>query len=435
MNVAEVWMWDQQVGAVAWNEQQQLASFEYTASFKRSGIEPAPFMMPCSGTKRLFSFPELRPRRGDTEDTFKGLPGMLADALPDRFGTTLINTWLASQGRPENSLNPVERLCFVGTRGMGALTFKPASRAIDSAAEHVNVTELVDISRELLARRANFQTDLTYETEAINSILQVGTSAGGARPKAVIAYNQTTGEVRTGQADAPEDFEHWLLKIDGASDVQFGESSGYGRVEMAYYEMAVAAGVVMMPSRLLVENGRGHFMTKRFDRTNGSTRHHVQTLCAMKHYDFNNVLGYSYEQLFQTMRELRLSYADAEQMYRRMVFNVVARNCDDHTKNFGFLLKQGGEWQLAPAYDICFAYSPDSRWVSQHALSIRGKRKDFTRSDLIAVGKSIGSKHATEILDEVVEVVRSWRSFAEEQGVTEKLTDHIEGHQLVDGLR
>jgi len=435
MNVAEVWMWGQQIGAVAWNEQQQLASFEYTPTFSRKGIEPAPLMMPCSATRNVFAFPELRPRPNATEDAFKGLPGMLADALPDRFGTSLINVWLARQGRPENSLNPVERLCFVGSRGMGALTFKPASQAINSEAERVSIANLVDISRKLLANREQFSTDLRDEESAMESILQVGTSAGGARPKAVIAYNEETKEVRTGQANAPSGFEHWLLKIDGASDVQFGKSSGFGRVEMAYYDMALDAGIQMMPSRLLEENGRGHFMTKRFDRSGGSTRHHIQTLCAMKHYDFNNMLGYSYEQLFQTMRELQLSYAEAEQMYRRMVFNVVAQNCDDHTKNFAFLLKEGSNWQLAPAYDICYAYRKDSLWVSQHALSIGGKRKAFTRKDLTEIGESIGSKSATAILDEIIEVVSGWAKYANKYEVSSSLELEIEDHLLVSSLR
>ncbi len=247
----------------------------------------------------------------------------------------------------------------------------------------------------------------------------------------MIAYNETTGEVRTGQADAPEDFTHWLLKIDGASDIQFGESTGFGRVEMAYYQMAVDAGLDMMPSRLLEENGRGHFMTQRFDREGSQTRHHVQTLCALKHYDFNNVLGYSYEQLFQTMRELQLSYAEAEQMYRRMLFNVVARNCDDHTKNFSFLLKEGSRWTLAPAYDVCYAYRSDIVWVSQHALSIGGKRKTITSVDLLNAGYTLGIKSAPSILEEIQAVVAKWPEYAGGCGVNGALSDHIQQNLLV----
>jgi serine/threonine-protein kinase HipA len=231
--------------------------------------------------------------------------------------------------------------------------------------------------------------------------------------------------VKSGQTAAPKGFEHWLIKLDGVSDVQLGSSQGYGRVEMAYYYMAKACGIEMMPSRLLEENGRAHFMTKRFDREGGHTKHHVQTFCALKHLDFNLVSSFSYEQLFQCMRELKLTYADAEQMFRRMVFNVMARNCDDHTKNFSFLLKQGGKWELAPAYDVCHAYRPGSQWVSQHALSINGKRTGISKTDLLVIGASIRCKKASEIIDEISETVHQWKGFADEVNVEPKLRDEI----------
>jgi serine/threonine-protein kinase HipA len=256
-------------------------------------------------------------------------------------------------------------------------------------------------------------------------ILKVGTSAGGARPKAVIAYNEKTGEVRSGQTIAPKGFEHWLLKLDGVSDVQLGSSTGYGRVEMAYYHMAIACGIDMMPSSLLEEGGRAHFMTKRFDREAGNIKHHIQTLCGMNHYDYNLVGSFSYEQLFQTMRELKLSYPEAEQLFRRMVFNVIARNCDDHTKNFAFRLKQNSHWELAPAYDLCHAYKPEHLWVSQHALSVNGKRKGITKSDLLVVGKSISCKHAADLVDDIESTVMNWPTFANEVGVSEKLSAAI----------
>jgi serine/threonine-protein kinase HipA len=255
--------------------------------------------------------------------------------------------------------------------------------------------------------------------------LKIGTSAGGARPKALIAWNEKTGEVKSGQTKAPKGFEHWLIKLDGVSDVQLGSSHGYGRVEMAYYNMAEACGIDMMPSRLLVENDRAHFMTKRFDREGAEVKHHIQTFCAMKHFDYNLVNSFSYEQLFQCMRELKLTYADAEQMFRRMVFNVIARNCDDHTKNFSFLLRQGGKWELAPAYDICHAYRPGSEWVSQHALSINGKRKDITKRDLLVIGESIRCKKASEIVDEINDTVNQWKRFADEAKVKPTLRDEI----------
>ena len=250
--------------------------------------------------------------------------------------------------------------------------------------------------------------------------MRIGTSAGGARPKAVIAWNEKTGEVRSGQTRALKGFEHWLIKLDGVSDVQLGVSHGYGRVEMAYYNMAIACGIVMMPSRLLEENGRAHFMTRRFDREGGDVKHHVQTFCALKHFDYNLVSSFSYEQLFQCMRELRLTYADAEQMFRRMVFNVIARNCDDHTKNFSFLLRQGGKWELAPAYDLCHAYRPGSEWVSQHSLSINGKRKDITKADLLVTGDSIRLKKASYIIDEINASVNQWKEYADEVQVAPK---------------
>ena len=282
------------------------------------------------------------------------------------------------------------------------------------------------MAQRMFSNREQFSSNLhSDEEKAVMDILKIGTSAGGARPKALIAYNEKTGEVKSGQTHAAKDFEHWLIKLDGVSDVQVGASSGYGRVEMAYYHMATACGIEMMPSRLLEENGRAHFMTKRFDREGGDTKHHIQTLCAINHFDFNLVNSFSYEQLFQTMRELKLTYQDAEQMFRRMVFNVLARNCDDHTKNFSFRLKKDGNWELAPAYDICHAYKPGNRWVSQHALSINGKRMDFTENDLLVLGESIKCKKAVLIIEEITETVSRWKEFANLVNVAPQLRDEI----------
>jgi serine/threonine-protein kinase HipA len=278
----------------------------------------------------------------------------------------------------------------------------------------------------MLSKKETFTTNLQKdEQKAVSEILCIGTSAGGARPKAVIAYNEKTGEVRSGQTNAPKEFEHWLIKLDGVSEIQLGTSTGYGRVEMAYYNMAKACGIEMMTSRLLEENGRAHFMTKRFDREGGSNRHHIQTLCAMKHFDYNALTSYSYEQLFQTMRELKMSYPVAEQMFRRMVFNVIARNCDDHTKNFSFRLKKDGVWELAPAYDICHAYQPKHAWVSQHILSINGKRTDITKDDLLTVGQSIKSKKASDIIAEIIQIVSNWKKYADNVNVAPTLRDEI----------
>jgi serine/threonine-protein kinase HipA len=426
MDVAAVNIWGKLAGAVAWDAATGLAAFEYDPKFKQLGWDLSPLKMPVSDARNQFSFSELKKERNPEYSTFKGLPGLLADALPDKYGNQLINLWLAQQGRPQDSMNPVEMLCFIGTRGIGALEFEPAVLKENKRTFPIEIDSLVATARKMLDQREAFATNLHKDEEqAVLEILKIGTSAGGARPKAVIAWNEKTGEVKSGQTKTPKGFDHWLIKLDGVSDVQLGNSHGYGRVEMAYYHMALACGIRMMPSRLLEENGRAHFMTKRFDRETGDVKHHVQTFCALKHFDYNLVNSFSYEQLFQCMRELRLTYADAEQMFRRMVFNVIARNCDDHTKNFSFLLRQGGKWELAPAYDICHAYRPGSEWVSQHALSINGKRKEITKADLLVIGESNRCKKASEIISEMTDTVHQWKMYADEVEVNPKLRDEI----------
>ncbi len=426
MNVAEVKIWGELVGAVSWDEKTGLASFEYDPKFKKLNWELTPLKMPINSAKKVITFPELRKNKNAEFDTFKGLPGLLADVLPDKYGNQLINMWLAQQGRPQDSMNPVEMLCFIGSRGMGALEFEPTTIKESKKTFSIEIKSLVDIAQKMLSKREAFTTNLQKDEEkALVEILKIGTSAGGARPKAVIAYNEKTGDVKSGQTKAPNGFEHWLIKLDGVSDVQLGASKGYGRVEMAYYNMAIACGIDMMSSKLLEENGRAHFMTKRFDREGGETKHHIQTFCAIKHFDFNLVNSFSYEQLFQTMRELKLSYQDTEQMFRRMAFNVIARNCDDHTKNFSFRLKKEGKWELAPAYDICHAYRPGSEWVSQHALSINNKRKDITKQDLVVIGDSIKCKKSAGIIEEINETINQWNKFANEVKVAPELCDSI----------
>ena len=427
MDVAEVKIWGKLVGAVAWDERTGIASFEYDPNFKKLNWDLAPLKMPITSARKVISFPELRRDKNAEFDTFKGLPGLLADMLPDKYGNQLINMWLAQNGKPQDSMNPVEMLCFIGTRGMGALEFEPATIKENKRTFSIEINSLVDIAQRMLSKREAFTTNLQRDEEkAVMDILKIGTSAGGARPKAVIAYNEKTGEVKSGQTKAPNGFEHWLIKLDGVSDIQLGASKGYGRVEMAYYNMAKACGIDMMQSRLLEENGRAHFMTKRFDREGGEIKHHIQTFCGLKHFDFNQVNSFSYEQLFQTMRELKLDYQDTEQMFRRMVFNVIAQNCDDHTKNFSFRLKKEGKWELSPAYDICYAYSPDNRWISQHALSMNGKRKDITKEDLLSVENTIKTKKAATIISEISENVSQWKKFADDVNVLPELRDRID---------
>lgn len=420
MNAAIVTLWGKEVGAIAWDDAQQLASFEYYPDFVNTGQKVSPLLMPLRAG-RIYSFPMLRKRNPNDPDAFKGLPGLVADSLPDDYGNALMDVWLASQGRATGSMNPVEQLCFIGARGMGALEFTPALLPATTNSYNVEVGSLVDLAKEILDKRSSFTADLSKDKEkAIKDILRISTSAGGARPKAIIAYNEKTKEVRSGQARAPQGFEHWLLKLDGVSDTQFGESQGYGRVEMAYYNMAVDAGITMMPSMLLEENGRAHFMTKRFDRSGSNTKHHVQTFCAMQHYDFNLVGNNSYEQLFQTARQLNLSAFEQTELFRRMVFNVIMKNCDDHTKNFSFILKETESWALSPAYDVCHAYRPDSVWVSKHALSINGKREGITRHDLLAVAENVGVKKPERIIDLINDVARQWLTYAKSARVFEE---------------
>lgn len=421
ITTAFISLWNERVGAVAWDANTQTTSFEYDPKFIANNWEVAPLKMPLNQANQIFSFPDLV-----RNATFKGLPGLLADVLPDKYGNQLINAWLAQNGRPENSLNPVELLCFIGTRGMGALEFEPVNFKSNQTAFTIEMDNLVKITQEVVNNRQDFETNLNQdEQKALLDILKIGTSAGGARPKAIIAYNEKTGMIKSGQAKAPKGFNHWLIKLDGVSNSQFGASTGYGRVEMAYYLMAKECEIEMTECRLLEENGRAHFMTQRFDREDGDTKHHIQTFCAMQHFDFNNVNSYSYEQLFQTMRLLRLPYPQAEQMFRRMVFNVIARNCDDHTKNFAFRLRKDQNWELTPAYDICHAYRPVSEWVSQHALSINGKRNNITKDDLLTVAKSMNIKKATEIIQQTNDTVRRWKTFAQETKVEPKLREAI----------
>lgn len=415
-------LWNKRVGAIAWNANSRLASFEFSPDFLKAHLDIAPIKMPIENAeKRIFSFPELR----DTS-TFNGLPGLLADVLPDRYGNALINTWLARNGRTANSLNPVELLCFIGKRGMGALEFEPIEPRTSNTSSKIELDSLIEVAQQILSGRKSFNTDLSNQEEkALIDILKIGSSAGGARAKAVLAFNPITKAIRSGQSDAPKGFSHWLLKFDGVTDQQFGATFGYGRVEMAYYLMALDVGIEMMECRLLEENNRAHFMTKRFDRIGNKDKIHIQSFCGIAHYDFNNITSYSYEQLFETMRSLMLPYADAEQLYRRMVFNVVARNCDDHTKNFAFMMDKTGVWKLAPAFDVCHAFRPDSNWVSQQSLSVNDKRKNISRNDLLIVAKKMNIKKANSIIELVVDVVSNWKKYANAVGVENNLKNAI----------
>lgn len=425
VDVAEVKIWGEPVGAVRWDAGNQLASFQYEKKFLTKGHDLSPIKMPIKDGDRIYSFPELRKAKDEQIATFKGLPGLLADALPDKYGNQLINIWLAQNGRPPNSMNPVEQLCFIGARGMGALEFEPTQLKADKQTFAIEIKSLVEIAQKMLSNREGFMVNLhESEQKAMREILKIGTSAGGARPKAVIAFNKKTGEVRSGQTIAPKGFEHWLLKLDGVSDAQFGSSHGFGRVEYAYYLMAKDCNIQMMDCELLEENGRAHFMTKRFDRER-NIKHHVQTFCGIQHFDYNNLYGYSYEQLFQTMRILKMTYPEAEQMFRRMVFNVMATNYDDHTKNFSFRLQQIGKWELSPAYDVCYSYDPKNIWVSQHTLSANGKHKGINKYDLMTIANTNSINKGEKIIDDIKETVCNWPKYAEKVKVSSDLTGLI----------
>lgn len=419
VEIAYVNIWDKRVGVLAWDSERAYAAFEYEPDFIDSGLELAPLSMPLHQGP-VFSFPRL------PKETFKGLPGLLADSLPDKYGNALINQWLVRNNRAVNSINPLESLCFIGSRGMGALEFKPALPSGSKAASNIELDELIAVASKILGKRTQFQTQFSgAEEKAVRDMIRIGTSAGGARAKAVVAYNRKSGEIRSGQGSVPKGFEHYLIKFDGVADEQLGVSHGYGRVEYAYYHMARQAGIDIMDSELLEENGRAHFLTKRFDRLQDGAKVHVQTFCAMQHYDFQEVGLYTYEDLFETMRMLGLPYPEAEQMFRRMLFNILARNCDDHTKNFAFTMSSEGKWTLAPAYDICHAYRPDSIWVSQHCLSVNGKRKDINRADLLTFAKAMNIKKAAAIIEEVQSVVSNWMQFADSAKVDEQLASAI----------
>ena len=425
MTLAEVRLWGRTIGAVSLEDGATVAAFQYTPEFAASGIEVSPVSMPLGN--RVYSFPAL------PQGTFLGLPGLLADSLPDKFGNALIDAWLATQGRMPDSFNAVERLCYTGARGMGALEFAPAAGPLARHDEKVEIEALVRLASDVLSRRRVLGGSFADASRAaaLQDILRVGTSAGGARAKAVIAWNRETNEVCSGQIAAADGFEYWLLKFDGVTgnkDKELEDPRGYGAIEYAYHLMAQAAGVNMSECRLLEENGRRHFMTRRFDRLPGGGKLHAQSLCALAHFDFNNRMAYSYEQALLVMRQLNFPMAAIEQQFRRMAFNVIARNQDDHVKNIAFLMDQEGKWSLAPAFDMTYSYNPSGDWTMQHQMSINGKRDGFTIEDYRLCGKSALMKRgrAETIVDEVRAAVARWPEYAGQARVNEDRRWQIE---------
>ena len=424
MTDANVTLWGRRIGAVSWDPTRALAVFQYDPVFVDANIELAPLTMPAR--EAPYEFPALN------RETFKGLPGMLADALPDRFGNRLIDAWLAETGKNPEDFNPVDRLCYIGRRGIGALEFEPALRRRTRAKE-LEVARLVDLANRVLDERAGpaGRLDGENDADALEDILSVGTSAGGARAKAVLAWNPATGEFRSGQLKADEGFEHWLLKFDGVSnnrDRELADPEGFGKIEFAYAGMARAAGISMSECRLHHEGGRSHFMTKRFDRDGTGRKIHMQSLGAMRHFDFNDPSAYSYEQAIMTIRELGLGMPAVEEQFRRALFNLMTRNQDDHVKNISFLMDRSGRWTLSPAYDVTYAYNPGGPWTRDHQMSLAGRRNDFERDDLMQFAASAGIKRrkALEILETVSTSVGNWARHAEAAGVAPQDVGRIE---------
>jgi serine/threonine-protein kinase HipA len=416
VSAIEVRIWDKRVGAAAFDPMIGYYAFEYDPLFKKTGIELAPLAMPLAKASAPFIFPDL------SKMTFKLLPAMLADALPDDFGNALIDAWMTDKGLSKSNITSLDRLAYMGKRGIGALEFRPMRSPARENCTALKLSTLIESAR--LAVQGNFNSDAMAKA-ALSQIIQVGTSAGGARAKAAIAWNAQTSEIKHGQFDIEPDFEHWLLKFDGVGpDFELGISQEYGRIEYAYYLMAAAAGIDMSLCRLMEENGRAHFMTRRFDR-DGSTKHHLQTLCAIAGLDYKQRATHGYSQLFSVVDELQLPYSDKEEAFRRMAFNIMAANCDDHTKNISFILRQGEAWRLAPAYDLTHAYNPRGKWTYQHLMSVNGKFENITSIDLLLVAERFGIGTAPKVLKQVAAAVSDWADFATTAGVSQKEIERV----------
>lgn len=423
VDVAIVKMFGNPIGVFRWDSRYDIVQFEYNKDFIGRGLEPSPLMMPVQ-PGRIYSFGDIG------RETFKGLPGLLADSLPDTYGRALFDRWLTLTGR--TSSNIVETLCFLGKRCMGALEFEPAIDVDYNLDSKIAIDSLVEVAREALLNKENFGVNINDDKKAaIAEILRLGTSAGGQRAKAIIAYNKTTGEVRSGQTDVPDGFDYYIIKLDGVSATTgFRETENYGRLEYSFYKLVKACGIDMSECSLIEENGRAHFLTKRFDRENGK-KVHMQTLCGIAHYDYRLHRAYSYEQAFNVMRALKLPYSQAQEMFRRMVFNVIVRNQDDHTKNISFLMGEDGVWRLSPAYDMGYSYNPNGGWTATHQMSINGKFDDITRKDLLECGAKNNIKNASLIIDEVCEIASQWPTMAKECDVPQSMIDDIKANMLL----
>lgn len=426
--VVQVKLWGETIGAVAWDARKNTAVLEFTKEFAAQKLDIAPLTMPLEDLERgrlTYSFNNL------SINTFEGLPGLLADALPDAFGNTILRAWLRTQNRTASSLTPLEKLSYMGKRAMGALEFEPTVNTIETSS-NLEVDRLLELTNKVLTQKEGVKFNLSVDEEqAMAGLIKVGTSAGGQRPKALVGYNSNTKTMKSGQLDLPKDYKYYLLKFDGVSESNLGDPKGYGRSEMAYYEMAKDCGINMMTCELFEENGRAHFMTQRFDRDNEGNKLHMQTLCALAHFDFNKPGAYDYEDAFEEMRALGLGYNDFESLYRRMIFNIVARNQDDHTKNISFLMEKSGEWKLSPAYDLTWSYNPLGDWTNIHQMSVMGKRDAFVKSELIECGKRNSIKKPLEIINQITDTVANWKAYSTRYSVPNNLSNRIEdSHRL-----
>lgn len=421
MTAADVMLWGTRIGTVVFDDKKAIGEFEYDRDFRKNGLQVSPLMMPLSD--RVYSFPDLN------RVSFHGLPGLLSDSLPDKFGNAVIDAWLQSRGRSPQSFNPVERLCYTGSRGMGALEYVPARGPDSREGKSIELDALVELANDVLMIRRGLHVSL--KEDSLQDIIKVGTSAGGARAKAVIAWNPETGDIKSGQIPADRGYGYWLIKFDGVSgngDKEGNDGPQYTRIEYAYYLMAKDAGIDMEESFLLKENGRFHFMTRRFDR-NAETHDkiHMQTLGALAHYDFNSSGSYGYESAARIMRRLGLPQNDVIRFFKRMVFNVFAWNHDDHVKNISFLMDRRGKWSLSPAYDLTYAYNPDGMWTSSHQMTINGKQTNLVPQDLITCGRNMGlsDNEIRKIIESTANSISKWDGFASEAGLSEKPMEEI----------
>lgn len=418
MNLLSVSLWGELVGDLFYDQRQGQVAFKYFDGFKQSGLEISPLLMPLKENKDFYTFDRL------SEQTFKGLPPVFSDSLPDKFGNAILNTWLQKSGKLIEDLNPLERLSYIGKRGMGALEYLPPHATQETSRDVLDISNIVQIAKEVLDDKKEAQGNLN----SLESILHIGTSAGGARAKAIIAIDPKTQNVYSGDIlRNDKDTTYHILKLDGVGDIENRETNGYGRIEYAYFRMAKACGIEMANSDLIEEKGRAHFMTQRFDRINGE-KIHMTTLNSMAAMDYNQPLIYSYEQCFGVMTKIGLDHEDYKKQFRRMVFNVVAKNLDDHTKNVSFLMDKLGKWKLSPAYDVTYAYNPNNRWLRQHQMSVNGKRNDITRTDLMEVAQELDLRTKRVIIDQVVEGISEWKRIGKEVGIPSDRINEIEGN-------